>query len=83
MQIVLAIVVCMEKSPTNPGSYLTNLRRMCAADGLPSGPPPLLVAATTAGHSVAGYADAAFQGCGRPTNTKLLHPVGQRRSLHP
>jgi hypothetical protein len=58
--------------------YLTNLRRMPAADGFPSNLLTLVAACYQGEGSVAGCADAGFlqDGC-RPMNTKLLHPVNQ------
>jgi hypothetical protein len=42
MQIVLAVEVYWEGKLGNLTSYVTNLRRMFAADGFPSDPLPLL-----------------------------------------
>src|SRR5207237_281808 len=60
---------------------------MSVGDGFPSDRLPLAGGLLQRlGNSVVASrgADATFLwDRGRPTNTKLLHPVGQRRSLHP
>src|SRR5258708_19565401 len=59
---------------------------MSVCDGFPSDRLPLGGLLQRLRNSVVASrgANAAFLGDrGRPANTKLLHPVGQRRSLHP
>jgi hypothetical protein len=86
MQNILAVEVCDEGGLANLEAYLTNLRRKSASDGFPSDVIVLAGGLERPGNSVvasrAGEAPFLWD-CSRPAYAMLLHPVDQRRSLHP
>jgi hypothetical protein len=76
-QTILAVEVWKERAETNLEPRTTNRRRMSVTDGFPSASLTLVMVGLTR-CSVAGCAGTAFvHDCGRPMNTKLLHPVDQ------
>src|SRR6516164_4428834 len=69
-----------DMSPTNPKSSLTNFRRISAIDGFSS--VQLKTCRACYNRSLGCAGTSVLEDLVRPMNTKLLHSVNQRCSLH-